>query len=145
MCSHPFFVLPSSICSQSLDHLSSLLFHFRLVLPELLQHVCRGFLLERIDVGHPGEIVGKEEIVIRSAITCWIDRTTQVAVDEFEWLCGPGCRLVRWLPVLLSFQTCLAYSHCRPGFYTHSIHHSCQLPDVVLAEMAHSSMPDVDI
>src|ERR1700731_1780975 len=34
--SHPFFVLPSSICSQSLDHLSSLFFHFRLVLPELL-------------------------------------------------------------------------------------------------------------
>src|SRR2546423_15664415 len=117
---HPFFIFPTSVGSQPLDHLSSLLLHFRLVLPEFFQHVCRGFLLERIDVGHSGEIVGEKEIVIGSAVCCWIDRTAQVAVDKFEWLCSPGCRLVGWLPMLLSFQTCLAYSHCRSGFYFHA-------------------------
>src|SRR5271170_3950926 len=35
---HPFFVFSAAICSQSLDYLSTLLFHFRLVLPELLQY-----------------------------------------------------------------------------------------------------------
>src|SRR5438552_7178611 len=84
MCSHPFFVFSTSVGSQPLDLLSSLLFHFRLVLPEFLQHVCRRFLLEGIDVSHPCEIVGKKEVVVGSAVTCWVDWTTEVAVDKLE-------------------------------------------------------------
>src|SRR5579859_3119347 len=94
---------------------------------------------------HSGVIVSKKEIVIVSAIHCRIDRSTQITVDEFEGLCSPGGRLVRSLPSLFPFQTCSAYSHCHPDLDSHSFHHFCQFPDVVLAKMAHSSMPDIDI
>src|SRR5579859_8084319 len=60
-------------------------------------------------------------------------------------LFGSCCWLVGWLPVLFSFQTCFAYSHCRLEFYSHSVDHFCQFSDVVLSQMTHMSMPDVDI
>src|SRR5579859_3881827 len=68
-----------------------------------------------------------------------------IAVDEFEGLLGSCSQLVGGLPVLFSFQTCFAYSHCRPEFFSHSVDHFCKFPDVVLSDMAHTSMPDVDI
>src|SRR5271154_3844673 len=92
-----------------------------------------------------GEVVLEEEVVVRSTIGGWVDLSAQIAVDESEVVGGSCCRLVRWLPVLFSFQTWFAYSHCRPGFYSHSIDHFCQLSDVVLADMCHSSMPKVDV
>src|SRR5579859_3291443 len=146
MNTHPVFVFSAFICPEPFDQFSSFLcFHFGLEFLELCQHACQGLLLQWIDVCHPGKIVDKEDVVIRSAIRCWIDRSTQIAVDKFEWLLGPRCRLVGRLPVLLSFQACFAYSHCRPDFYSHSIDHFCQFPDVVLSEMAHTSVADVDV
>src|SRR5579859_1722439 len=145
MNTHPVFVFSASICPEPFDQFSSFLcFHFGLEFLELCQHACQGLLLQWIDVRHPGKIVDKEGIVLGAAICRWIDRSTQITVDKFEWLLGPRCRLVGRLPVLLSFQACFAYSHCRPDFYSHSIDHFCQFPDVVLSEMAHTSVPNVD-
>src|SRR5271170_6878005 len=94
---------------------------------------------------HSRVIVSKEEVVICSAVRCWIDWSTQIAVNEFEGLRSPCRRLVRRLPVLLSFQTRLAYAHFRSGFYSHSIHHSRQLLDVFFPQMYHPPVPGVDV
>jgi len=96
-------------------------------------------------VSHLSEIVGKEELVVCYTIRHRIDWSTQITVDEFRGLPGSCCRLMRWLPMLLSFQACFAYSHCRPGLYSHSVNHSCQFSDIVLAEVAHALVLDVKI